>query len=42
MLSLIDLIFNQSWLLALILDRFATAENVRGALEGSVYVVRLP
>ena len=37
-LSLIDVIFNQKWLLALILDKFATAENVRGALEGSVYV----
>ncbi|EOD38126.1 hypothetical protein EMIHUDRAFT_433595 [Emiliania huxleyi CCMP1516] len=37
-LSLVDLIFNQRWLLAAILDRFATAETVRGALEGSVYV----
>ena len=37
-LALVDAIFNQRWLLMLILERFATAENVRGALEGSVYV----
>jgi len=37
-LSLVDAVFNQRWLLSLILDKFATAENVRGALEGSVYV----
>ena len=37
-LSLVDLIFNQRWLLSTILERFATAENVRGALESSVYV----
>jgi pimeloyl-ACP methyl ester carboxylesterase len=39
-LSLVDLIFNQRWLLTLILERFATAENVRAALEGSVYLRR--
>ena len=37
-LSLVDVIFNQKWLLSLLLERFATAENVRGALESSVYV----
>ena len=37
-LSIVDVVFNQRWLLSLILERFATAENVRGALEGSVYV----
>jgi pimeloyl-ACP methyl ester carboxylesterase len=37
-LSLIDVIFNQRWLLSLLLARFATAKTVRGALEGSVYV----
>lgn len=36
--TLINTIFNQKWLLSLILERFATAENVRGALAGSVYV----
>ena len=36
--GLIELIFNQRWLLTIILDNFATAENVRGALAGSVYV----
>lgn len=30
--------FNQKWLLTLILENFATAQNVRGALESSVYV----
>ena len=37
-LSLVDVIFNQRWLLAAILEKFATAENVKAALEGSVYV----
>jgi len=37
-LALVDVIFNQRWLLTLALDKFATADNVRGALEGSVYV----
>jgi len=37
-LSVVDLIFNQRWLLTGILDNFATAENVRNALEGSVYI----
>jgi len=37
-LALVDVIFNQKWLLNVILEKFATAENVRGALEGSVYV----
>jgi len=36
-LGLVDCLFNQQQLLAAILDRFATAENVRGALEQSVY-----
>ena len=36
-LGIVDWIFNQRLLLALILDSFATAENVRGALEQSVY-----
>ena len=36
-LSLVDLIFNQKWLLAIVLEKFATADNVRNALEGSVY-----
>lgn len=37
-LSLVDFIFNQKWLLMQILERFATADNVRNALEGSVYI----
>ena len=37
-LSLIDVVFNQKWLLSLLLEKFATADNVRGALAGSVYV----
>ena len=36
--TVIDVVFNQKWLLSLILERFATADNVRGALAGSVYV----
>ena len=36
-LSVVDAIFNQRWLLSLILEKFATADNVRSALEGSVY-----
>ena len=36
-LSIVDAIFNQKWLLTLLLQRFATADNVRGALQGSVY-----
>lgn len=37
-LSIVDFIFNQRWLLTQILERFATAETVRGALQGSVYI----
>ena len=37
-LGLVDLVFNQRWLLSAILQTFATAYNVRGALRGSVYV----
>ena len=37
-LALVDAIFNQRWLLTVILDKFATADNVRSALQGSVYV----
>jgi len=37
-LAAVDAIFNQKWLLRIILENFATAENVRGALAGSVYV----
>ena len=37
-LGVVDAVFSQLWLLSLILERFATAERVRGALEGGVYV----
>jgi hypothetical protein len=37
-LALVDAIFNNRWLLTLILDKFATADNVRSALQRSVYV----
>jgi pimeloyl-ACP methyl ester carboxylesterase len=37
-LALVDAIFNMRWLLTLILDKFATADNVRSALQRSVYV----
>jgi len=37
-LKIIDVVFSQKWLLSQILQRFATAENVRGALENSVYI----
>ena len=37
-LALVDSIFNQKWLLAILLDQFATEENVRAALQGGVYV----
>jgi len=37
-LSGVDFIFNQQWLLMKILDEFATADNVRGALQSSVYI----
>jgi len=37
-LSLIDVLFNQRWLLAWILDKFATAENIKDVLASSVYV----
>jgi RimJ/RimL family protein N-acetyltransferase len=36
--ALVDAIFNQRWLLTFILDKFATADNVRSALQRSVYV----
>ena len=37
-LALVDAIFNNRWLLTFILDKFATADNVRSALQRSVYV----
>ena len=37
-LALVDLIFNQKWLLSAGLEKFATAENVRGALAEAVYM----
>jgi len=36
-LGIVDVVFSQKWLLLQILGKFATAENVRGALESSVY-----